>query len=105
LEGTFHDIFHFFATKGAVHYACYNFMQIGVDFVGIIQARRMVREDHGAKERREFAHWEAVIKIVCKERIRTCQVVFLQEEFKGISVVRGLDARETFFMIVETPRR
>jgi hypothetical protein len=59
-----------------VHSAGDNFfVQVCADFVGIIRTRRAVREDHGARERGEFAHWEAITEIACEERIRTCQVM------------------------------
>jgi hypothetical protein len=106
LEGAFHNVFHFFATKGAMHSAGDNFfVQVCADFVGIIRTRRMVRENYGARERGEFAHWEAVTEIACEERIRTCQVMFVQEEFEGIGVIRGLDMRKNYFVVAEARGR
>jgi len=66
-------------------------LKVSSDFIVIIGARRVVREDDAFGENWEFTHGKSIAEIVGKERVRGCEVMFLQDSIKGVRVVWRLD--------------
>jgi len=92
LERSFHDVLHICLREWPEHSSGNHFFfKVSSDFVIVIGARRVIREDDGFGENWEFAHGKSVAEIVGKERVRGCEVMFLQENIKGVRVVRRLD--------------
>ena len=92
LERSFHDVLHLCLRERPEHSSGNHFFfKVSSDFVVVIGARRVIREDDAFGENWEFAHGKSVAEIAGKERVRGCEVMFLQESIKGVRVVQCLD--------------
>jgi hypothetical protein len=92
LERSFHDLLHLCLREWPKHSSGNHFfLKVSSDFVVVIGARRVIQEDDAFGKNWEFTHGKSIAEIAGKERVRGCEVMFLQESIKGVRVVRRLD--------------